>query len=149
MKNLAILAAIILLAACGTTTPLSLSQVNEPIPAGKARVVITRDTSLLYMAAAADVRLNGTKIASLGRGGSAVHDIAKGRNTLTVSTLGSFGQYTTTFDAAPQKSYEFLVSPRKEAMGVGAAFGLIGDAVSASNNDQSGYFQINPKSAEQ
>lgn len=137
--------ATILLTACGTTGPINLSKLNEPIPTGKARIIVERDSSLLYLAAAADVRLNGAKIANLGRGGSVVRDIPKGNNVLSVSTMGSFGRFTLTFDAKPSEVYEFVVSPRSGALMTGAAFGMIGDAINASVSEQSGYFQIDLK----
>lgn len=145
MRHSALLAFVLLLSACGTTSPVDLTQLNQPIPADKARIVVTRDTSMLYLAAAVDVRSNGFKIASLGRGGSVIHDIPKGNNVLTVSTLGAFGQFSINFDAKPRKTYEFVVSPRGEALGIGTAFGMAGDAINASISDQSGYFQVNPK----
>lgn len=145
MRKIILFAFLIILSACGTTGPINLSNLDEPIPAGKARIIVTRDTSLLYLAAAADVKSNGSKIASLGRGGSVIHDIPKGNNVLSASTLGSFGQFTVTFDAKPRQTYEFVVSPRSDALATGAAFGMIGDAINASVSEQSGYFQINLK----
>lgn len=142
MKKLLSIFVILLLSACGTTGALDLSKLNEPVPAGKARIVVTRDTSLLYMAGAADVRSNGTKIASLGRGGSVVHDIPKGKNVLAVSTPTAFGQFVVNFDAKAGQTYNFQVSPRSDALLPSAAFGMIGDAINASVSEQSGYFQI-------
>ena len=141
--------ATVLLTACGTTGPLNLSQLNEPIPADKARIVVERDNSLLYLAAAVDVRSNGTKIASLGRGGSVVHDIPKGNNVLSVGTLGSFSRFTVNFDAKVGEIYEFVASPRGGALVTASMWGMAGDAINASVSEQSGYFKIEPKSADQ
>jgi len=149
MKSFVLLACVLLLSACGTTGPLDLSKLDEPIPADKARIIVTRDSSLLYLAAGAEVRSNGAKIANLGRGGSVIHDIPKGNNVLSVSTMGSFGRFTVTFDAKPREVYEFVVSPRSGALVTGAAFGMIGDAINASVSEQSGYFQIGLKDVEQ
>lgn len=145
MKNFALLAFVLVLTACGTTGPLNLSKLDEPIPAGKARVVITRDSSLLYLAAAADVRSNGIKIASLGRGGSIIQDLAKGQNTLSVSTPTASGQFVVSFNAKAGKTYNFEVSPRSGALVTGSAWGMMGDAIHASVSEQSGYFQIDLK----
>lgn len=133
------------LTACGTTGPVNLSKMDEPIPAGKARVVITRDSSLLYLAAAADVRSNGIKIASLGRGGNIIQDVAKGQNTLSVSTPTASGQFVVSFTAKAGKIYNFQVSPRSGALITGSAWGMMGDAIHASVSEQSGYFQISLK----
>ena len=147
-KILLSLFATIMLTACGTTGPVNLSQLNEPIPADKARVIVERDNSLLYLAAAVDVRSNGAKIASLGRGGSVVHDISKGQNTLSVSTPTAFGQFVISFDARAGETYNFQVTPRGSALVSGSAWGMAGDAINASVSEQSGYFQISPKDSQ-
>lgn len=123
--------------------PLNLTQLNELVPAGKARIVVTRDSNLLYLAAAVDVRSNGSKIASLGRGGSVVHDIIKGKNTLSVSTPTPFGQFVVNFDAKSVVTYSFEVPPRGSELISGSLWGMTGDAMNASVSEQSGYFKIN------
>ncbi len=145
MNKFTLLSSLILLSACGTTGPINLSKLNEPIPANQSRIVVTRDDSLLYLAAAVDVRSNGLKIASLGRGGSVVHDISNGQNTLSVSTPTAPGQFTVTFNAQPKKTYYFEISPRGSNVAGAYGFGLIGDSISASVSEQSGYFKIVPK----
>ena len=106
-KHYILLSLTILLTACGTTGALNLSQLNEPIPMDKARIVVERDNSLLYLTAAVNVRSNGAKIASLGRGGSVVHIIQKGKNNLSVSTPTAFGQFVVSFDAKAGEIYNF------------------------------------------
>lgn len=140
--------ATVLLAACGTTGPVNLTKLNEPIPADKARIVVERDNSLLYLAAAVNVRSNGARIGSLGRGGSVVHDIQKGKNTLSVSTPTAQGQYVVAFDAKSGELYEFIVSPRGSNIMGGYGMGMLGDAINASVSEQSGYFQINLKDSQ-
>lgn len=141
--------AVVLLTACGTTGPVNLSKLNEPIPADKARIVVERDSSLLYLAAAVDVRSSGAKIASLGRGGSVVHYISKGQNALAVSTPTAFGQFVVSFYAKAGETYHFEVTPRGSALIAGSAWGMAGDAINASVSEQSGYFKIEPKDAGQ
>ncbi len=145
MRKFVFLALVLILTACGTTGPVNLSTLAEPVPADKARIIVTRNSSLLYLAGAADVRSNGVKIASLGRGGSVVHDIPKGDNTLSVSTPTAPGQYVVTFKAEPKKVYTFEISPRASNVMGGYGLGLIGDAIQAKVSEQSGYFQINLK----
>ena len=146
MKHILILAfTAILLSACGTTGPVDLSKLNEPIPTDQARIIVARDNSLLYLAAAVDVRSNGTKIASLGRGGSVIHDIPKGKNTLAVSTPTAFGQFVINFDAVSGETYEFMITPRGGALVSGSLWGMAGDAMNASVSEQSGYYKIEPE----
>ena len=147
-KLLSALFTLFLLTACGTTGPVNVSALNKPVPADKARVVITRNTSMMYLAATVHVRANGEKIASLGQGGSVVHEIPQGRNTLSVSTPTAPGQFALTFNADPQKTYNFEISPRSGKVMGGYGLGLLGDAIQASVSEQSGYFQINLKGAQ-
>lgn len=149
MKHILTLFAVLLLTACGTTGPVNLTKLKEPISANKARIVVERDNSLLYLAAAADVRANGVKIASLGRGGSVIHDIQKGKNTLSVSMPTAQGQYVVTFDAKAGELYEFMISPRGSNIMGGYGMGMLGDAINASVSEQSGYFRIGLKDASQ
>jgi len=147
-KTLLSLFTILFLSACGTTGPVDISALNEPVPVNKARIIVTRNNSLLYLAGAADVRANGAKIASLGRGGSIVHDIPKGENTLSVSTPTAPGQFVVTFKAEPKKIYTFEISPRSENLMGGYGLGLLGDAIHANVSEQSGYFQIDLKDSQ-
>ncbi len=148
-KILLSLFATVFLTACGTTDVVHLSQLNDPIPEHKARIVVERNNSLLYLAAAVDVRSNGYKIASLGRGGKVIQDIPKGNNVLTVGTLGSFGRFTLNFDANTGETYQFVISPRGNALITGSMWGIAGDAINASVSEQSGYFKIEPKGSGQ
>lgn len=136
------MAALFLLSACGTTKPLSLHDTESPIGKGQARIIISRNTSLLYLAAAADVSANGGKIASLGPGGAVVHDLSAGAVYLEVGTFGSFGRYGLRLETVPGKTYKFMVSPRDGNFPLVVGFGMVGDAVNSSGNSQSGYFQI-------
>lgn len=56
-----------------------------PIPAGKARVIITRPSSIVYAAAPASIPLNGAKVADFATGSSATIDVPAGASALSVS----------------------------------------------------------------
>ena len=144
-----LLLATIVLSACGTTGTVNVSALSEPIPASKARIVVTRNSSLIYLGAAVDVRSNGSKIASLGRGGSVVHDIPKGQNTLSVSTPTAPGQFVVSFNAKAGQTYNFEIAPRSGALITGSLWGMAGDTMNASVSEQSGYFQIELKDIRQ
>jgi hypothetical protein len=130
------------LTACGTTAQISPSELTRKLNPSEARIIVTRDNSLLYMGAAADVTVHGIKIGSLGRGGQAVKDIRAGKMKVSVSTYGSFGTYSVDLDAKAGETYRLKVSPRDGNFPLVAAFGVAGDAVNSSGNDKSGYFQI-------
>lgn len=101
-----------------------------------------RENSLLFVGAGASVEVGGAKIGTLGVGGAATRDIKAGRNIITVRTTTAPGQFVVQFDAKAGKTYNFLISPKSDALLLGSAFGLVGDAVNASISDTSGYFQI-------
>lgn len=136
------LSSIALLSACGTTSTASPSELSAPIAPDTARVVVERDNSMLFFAAAVTVEANGKKIASLGRGGSVAHDIPAGKAEIEVSTPTAPGQFVVIFDAAAGETYHFVTSPKNDALVLGSAFGIAGDAVRAQISDTSGYFQI-------
>lgn len=143
MKNLLLsLLAVAMLSGCGSTKGLDFSQVNKPIPAGKARIVVTRDESLLFIGAGAKVEINGQKVETLGRGGSAVKEISAGPSNISAQATGSFGTFRVLFDAKAGKTYRFLVKPKSDELLLGSAFGIAGDAVHAQISDTAGYFQI-------
>lgn len=71
-----------------------------------------------------------------------MHDVKAGSNVLKVSTPTAFGQFVVRFDAKPQEVYNFTVSPKSDALLLGSAFGMAGDAVNATISDTSGYFQL-------
>jgi len=132
------------LSGCGTTGKLTEADLAKPVEKASARIIVERNSSVLYAAAAADVEINGQEIASLGLGGEAVADIPAGQTILTVSTPTGFGRYTITVETERGKTYRFMVSPRGAALGRDMLFGMIGSAVDASVSENSGYFQITP-----
>ncbi len=145
MKKLIVLTSLILLSACGTQGTINGELANQKIPAKHSRIVITRDTSLLYMGGAAEVSVDGQKIASLGRGASVLRDVPAGLRRLSVHAPMTVGNYSAAFDLAAGKTYEFEVSPNNEkSPALGMAFGLIGDAI-----DNTGYFKIVPQKVKQ
>jgi hypothetical protein len=93
----------------------------------------------LYVAIPASVELNGTQVASLGRGETYTGGVAPGPAVVTVSTWSSPGASTYRFTVEPGKTYRFTVSPRGENMAAGMALGLIGQALEGG-----GAFEIAP-----
>lgn len=145
MKKLMLLAACsALLAGCGSTGTVNAELVNKKIPPNQARIVVTRDNSLLYFAGATNVILDGQKIASLARGATVLKDIPAGMHQISVHAPTTFGTYGIGFEALAGKTYAFEVSPNDgKSMAPGILFGQIGDAI-----DDTGYFKIQMKGRE-
>lgn len=148
MKQFLVLTALIFLSACGTTSTLTNADLSKPIQKDHARIIVERNSSMLYLAAGAEIKANGAKIATLGRGGSVMRDLKSGLIVLEVSTPTAPGQFVVRFHANPKQTYRFLVSPKTDALLLGSAFGVAGDAIRASISDTSGYFQIDLKDSQ-
>jgi len=146
MKKLIFLTSLLLLSACGTQGTINGDLLSKPVPSKQSRLIIERNTSLKYLAGAADVSLNGLNVASLGRGASVVRDVPAGRHTLSVHAPMTVGNYTASFDTKVGKAYVFEVGPNEnKSMVPGALFGYLGEAMDAQINENSGYFQIKLK----
>lgn len=142
MNKIVLVLSTLLLAACGTHGAINSELATQKIPSKHSRLFITRDNSLLYMGGAADVSVDGQKIASLARGASVLKDVPAGMRRLSVHAPMTVGNYSATFDLAAGKTYQFEVSPNNEkSPALGMAFGLMGDAI-----DNTGYFKITQKS---
>ncbi len=62
--------------------------------------------------------------------------------TISTDTATSPGKYSVSINLQRNTEYQFEVSPRGESYGPLAAFGLLGLAVDASVNENSGLFKI-------
>ncbi|MCD8563302.1 MAG: hypothetical protein LRY54_04570 [Alphaproteobacteria bacterium] len=67
MRKFVLLTFALLLSACGTSGVQNVELLNQPMPEKHSRLIVNRSNDLLYLAAAADVSVNGRKIASLAR----------------------------------------------------------------------------------
>lgn len=145
MKKLLLMAACsALLAGCGSTGTVNPELVNQKIPTNHSRIVVTRNNSMLYFAGAADVSVDGQKIASLARGATVLKDIPAGMHQISVHAPTTFGTYGIGFEALAGKTYAFEVSPNDgKSMAPGMLFGQIGDAI-----DDTGYYKIQMKGRE-
>ncbi len=144
MKKFILLTSLALLSACGTQGTINAELAAQKIPAKHSRIVITRNNSLLYMAGAAEVSVDGAQIAKLGRGASVLKDVPAGLRRLSVHAPMTVGTYTAAFDLAAGKTYEFEVSPNDgKSMMPGVMLGAFGDAL-----DNTGYFKIAPKNTQ-
>jgi len=133
-----------LLAACGATGsgPETAALAASPIPAGKARVTIARESSLLYAGAPATITLNGAKVADITSGGKAIIDVPAGANVLAASAWSYPGEYKVKLDAVAGQSYGLVVTPRSASLGPGALLGPIGGMIDAASNENAGAFEM-------
>lgn len=130
------------LAACSTTGTETASIVGTPIPAGKARITVTRPSSIVYAAAPATITVNGNTVANVGSGSSATFDVPVGANAIAASAWSYPGTYTVKLDAKAGSVYALEVKPRGDSVLTGALLGPIGGAIDASQNENAGAFEL-------
>lgn len=129
MRALAIaLTAILFLAGCATQGNTPAATMTSA-PAGKAQVVITRSSDMLYVAAAARVDLNGMRAASLWRGESYSGVVDPGLLTISTDAWSAPGRSAIRFNVEPGKAYFIELAPNAGSMWSGAALGLVGQAI--------------------
>lgn len=135
------------LVGCASVGPAITADQDQPLSQGSSRIVVKRNDAMMYMALSARVQINGEKLQSLSRDDSVVKDIKAGKVTVYVDTASSPGGYSFSFNAEPDHIYNLEVSPRGDSFLPGATLGLAGLFVDSSVNEQSGLFQIAPKSS--
>lgn len=118
-----------------------------PIPAGKARVTISRESTLVYSGCPAAVSRGAEKVAEVGNGGRAVIDIPAGDTVLSVSCWSYPGDYKVSFKAEPGRNYDMQVAPREASVGTAVLLGSIGGAIEASSGQNTGAFEIKTAAA--
>lgn len=139
---------VLALAGCSTMSEVETASLAQaPIPNGKARVTIKRPGTVLYVGTAATISLNGQTVADIGSGGSAVFEVPAGTNVLKATSLLYPGEYSFKLDAQPGQSYVLEVAPREASVGPAVVFGVLGGAIDAATNENSGLFEIRKPSA--
>ena len=124
------------LAGCASTDAVETAALAKaPIATGKARVIITRVSTLQYAAAPATITLNGQKVA-------AVVDVPAGANVLAASAWSYPGEYNVKLNAEPGKTYALEVSPRSDSLGPSILLGPIGGMIDSAANENAGAFEI-------
>jgi len=118
------------------------SLANTPIAPGKARVTINRTTAMLYAAAPATITVDGEKVASVDRGGTALVDIPAGNNTLAASAWSYPGEYKVKLNAVAGQTYRLEVQPRSDSFGPSILLGPIGGMIDSAANENAGAFEM-------
>lgn len=137
----------VVMGACATSqsSEQTAALLSSSVPTAKARVVIERPSTFLYMGMQVQIEHNGTKVASLNSGGRAVFDISPGANKITAAAWGDLGSWTVPLNAKAGKTYTLVVEPRNENFAVRMATGIVGSAIEAAANENSGAFQLRLK----
>ncbi len=113
----------------------------ERVPAGKARLTLTRVSGVLYVGTPATVKINGEQVASLWAGSSSTVDIAPGANSVSVDAWSYPGFWKVDLNAKAGQAYAIEISPRGSSY-VPSLLGPVGGAIDAAANENAGAFQM-------
>jgi len=137
-----------LAAGCQTTETASTeaataaAAANVPIPAGKARLVLTRVSGMYASALDAVVKVNNQEVARLATGTSQAVMIAPGPTAVNIDSWSAPGSYTINLEAKAGRTYKVEISPRTEALAPALICGLAcGLMEAAAKGDKAGAFQ--------
>lgn len=131
------------LSGCATTHPRVIQSPSTIlVPPGKAKLVITRNTDALFMGVQARIDVNGERVAELWRGESYAGVVQPGSIVLATDAWSTPGNFRAHFTAEADKEYTFEISPRGGHMATLTFFGIIGAAVDASIDENTGPFSI-------
>lgn len=131
-RRWAIVALVLGLSGCASTT-VGTPQASKSaaVLTGKAKIVMTRNSDVLFLGVKAAVDVNGQRVAELWRGESHVEIVEPGEVNLATDAWSTPGHYRAHFHAEPDKEYTFEISPRGGHFASLAFFGIVGAAVNA------------------
>ena len=127
------------LAACATATLEAQNQTQDP---RQARIYFLRESSLLYVAGAPTVRVNGQEVGRVGSGSYFFVDRPPGQYAVTLDTPLVPGRFAATVNVKAAGTYYLKVAPRAEHWFIGAAAGVVGQVLEASIQENSGAYSI-------
>jgi hypothetical protein len=107
---------------------------------GKARIVLQRTNETLHATTSATAKVNGTKVADVAVGSTAVVDVVPGPVALSVESWSYPGQYSIPLEVRAGETVKVEISPRQsKAAGV---LGPIGGLVDKEENGNGGAFTV-------
>ena len=128
-----------LLSGCQTTDAATAETATAaaagPIPRGKARLVLVRESAYYAVAVPAVVKVNGQDVANLASGGSASVMISPGPTAVNIDAWSAPGSYTVNLDAKAGRTYRIEISPRTEAIAPALICGLACGLIEAADNE--------------
>ena len=150
MKAFLALSIIAFLAGCSATGP-KYGEVAPAFPSldpSKVRMTFLREPKLLYVALDARVEVDGGRVGSLASGAFTYIDQEPGQTVVTVDNWSFPGRYVISVNLSAGEEYFFEIFPRSESYMPGILGGMIGLAIDASVNENSGAFKVVPISKE-
>jgi hypothetical protein len=128
-----------LLAACATSTLEAQTKTHDP---RQARIYFMREASLLYVAGAPTVRVNGQQVGSVGSGSYFFVDRPPGQYNVTLDTPLVPGRFAANVNVRAAGVYYLKVAPRTEHWALGFVAGPVAQILEAQIQENSGAYSI-------
>jgi len=135
------LCALLLLAACATT---SLESQTKPQDPRQARIYFLRESSFMFSAAAPNVKVDGQQVGTVANGSYFFVDRPPGPHTVTLETPLVPGRFAANVTVRPGRAYYLKVSPRTEYFVAGVVAGAVGQVLDAVISENSGSYSLTP-----
>lgn len=132
-----VLAAAASMGGCSTMQPSQLA--TSALAPGKARIVLNRTNETLHATAHATAKVNGTKVADVAAGQTAVIDVAPGALQLSVEAWSYPGSYTIPLTIHEGETVKVEIAPRPSK--TAGILGPIGGLMDKDENGNGGAFQ--------
>lgn len=125
-------------ATSGCSTMQASQLATSALAPGKARLVLQRTNETLHATAAATAKVNGTKIADVAAGQTAIIDVAPGALELSVEAWSYPGAYTIPVQVREGETVKVEIAPRpSKSAGI---LGPIGGLMDKDENGNGGAF---------
>lgn len=122
---------------CSTMQPSQLA--TSALAPGKARIVLNRTNETLHATSPATAKVNGTKVADVTAGQTAIVDVAPGALQLTVEAWSYPGSYSIPLTVREGETVKVEIAPRpSKSAGI---LGPIGGFMDKDENGNGGAFQ--------
>lgn len=129
-------------AGCATHSGVVKSPSSVFVPPGKVRLIVTRNTEALFLGVQASVDVNGERAAELWRGESYAVALEPGKVILSTNAWSTSGRFVSHFTAEADREYVFEIAPRGGHFATLSFFGVVGGAVHAAIDENTGPFSI-------
>jgi len=129
----------LMLAACATAPLESQAKVQDP---RQARVYFLRESTFLYSAGAAYLKVNGQEVGNVATGSYFFVDRPPGTYNVTLDSPLVPGRFAANLTVQPGSVYYLKISPRTEHFFLGATVGIIGQVIEASVVENSGAYSL-------
>ncbi|MDO9384907.1 MAG: hypothetical protein Q7T86_18830 [Hyphomicrobiaceae bacterium] len=106
---------------------------------GKARIVLERTNETLHATTPATAKVNGTKVADVAAGATAVVDVVPGPVALSVESWSYPGQYSLPLEVRPGETVKVEIAPRQSKA---AVLGPIGGLMDKDDKGNGGAFTV-------